>query len=183
MKLCHKCKKWKDESEFSKESSRKDGLKFWCKKCDQAYARKRYRKDMKGLKEYYSYEERHRVVDGVKQKRCNRCKRWKAESMFYRKRRHKDGLATWCAKCTREYVGKRHKVDGKSVKRYYSYEENHRVVNDVKQKRCRRCRKWKAEIKFYKMTKHKDRLATWCKECSDKATNKARKKQRSAVRN
>ncbi|MFB0554221.1 MAG: hypothetical protein ACETWQ_13015 [Phycisphaerae bacterium] len=67
------------------------------------------------------------------------------------------------------------------MKRYYTYEEAQRIVNGVKEKRCRRCRKWKAESEFYKKQRHKDGLAVWCKECSDKATNKCRRR-RMAVR-
>jgi hypothetical protein len=51
----------------------------------------------------------------------------------------------------------------------------------VKQKRCGKCKKWKAESEFYKKSSHKDGLAVWCKPCSDKATNKARER-RMAVR-
>ena len=53
-----------------------------------------------GFKKTLGYEESHRVVGGVKQKRCSRCKRWKAESEFYRLRRRRDGLALWCKECT-----------------------------------------------------------------------------------
>ena len=99
MKRCSKCKKQKDESEFSKNRSRKDGLSNWCRDCWRAYVRERYKKEGKVLKTYYRYEECHRVGDGVKQKRCRRCKRWKAESDFYKKRRHNDGLISWCKEC------------------------------------------------------------------------------------
>jgi hypothetical protein len=47
----------------------------------------------------------------------------------------------------------------------------------VKQKRCCKCKKWKAECEFYKMRMHKDGLAARCKECSNKATNEARKRR------
>jgi hypothetical protein len=41
---------------------------------------------------------------------------------------------------------------------------------------------WKAENQYYKHSRHNDGLAVWCKECANKATNKARKK-RIAIRN
>ena len=77
---------------------------------------------------------------------------------------------------------KRNRKDGKSVKKYYSYEDAHRVVDAVKQKRCRRCRKWKPESMYYKRRRSKDGLYVWCKECANKATNKSRK-QRLAAKN
>lgn len=35
MKVCFKCKKKKDESEFSLSSGSKDGLNSWCKNCNK----------------------------------------------------------------------------------------------------------------------------------------------------
>jgi len=52
-----------------------------------------------GLRKRSRYEESHRVVGGVKEKRCSRCKRWKAGSEFHRVRTCRDGLATWCKEC------------------------------------------------------------------------------------
>ena len=104
MKRCTKCKKWKDESEFYKAQKRQGGLRPWCKKCDREYARKYYRGDKKPLKKYYRYKECHQVVDGVKQKGCPRCRKWKAESQYYKRRRNKDGLMEWCKECSDKAV-------------------------------------------------------------------------------
>jgi hypothetical protein len=98
-------------------------LDFWCKDCVRAYMRECYKKDGKGLKQYLIYEERHRVVDGVKQKRCSMCKKWKAESEFYKKRRHKDGLATCCKECSNKATNKAHKKRRLAVR-------NERQAND-----------------------------------------------------
>ena len=99
MKQCSKCKKRKDESEFHKNNKHKNGLNTRCKKCTRDYARNRYRKAKGSVKKYHRYEERHRVVDGVEQKKCSKCKKWKAESDFYKRRRHNDGLAVCCKEC------------------------------------------------------------------------------------
>ncbi len=109
MKRCSKCKKRKDEIQFSKHSKNKDGLRYWCKDCVRAYIREGYKKEGKGLKTYYRHEESHRVVDGVKQKRCRRCKRWKAESDFYKRRSNNDGLSPWCKKCSDKATNKCHR--------------------------------------------------------------------------
>lgn len=100
MKRCSKCKNWKEESEFGKSLTHKDRLRIWCKKCEAEYARKRYEKNRGNVKKYYRYEDRHRVVNGVKQKQCGRCKKWKDENAFYKHRRHRDGLAVWCKECS-----------------------------------------------------------------------------------
>jgi hypothetical protein len=106
MKQCSKCKKKKDESKFSKDRYRKEGLRYLCKDCDRAYRLKRCKKEGKGLKKYYRYEECHRVVDRVKQKRCRRCKRWKAENQYYKYSKPKDGLAVWCKECANKATNK-----------------------------------------------------------------------------
>ncbi len=115
-------------------------------------------------------------------KRCARCKEQKTESEFGKKRQSKDGLSSWCKKCKCEYARKYYRENRGDVKKYYVYEQSHRVVDGVKEKRCRKCGKWKPESKFYKQRRHKDGLANRCKECADKDTNKAHK-QRLAVRN
>jgi hypothetical protein len=114
-------------------------------------------------------------------KRCSKCKKSKDESEFYRKPRHKDGLSYWCRKCESEYSrNKYYKKRGGRSRKYLSYEERHRVVKGVPEKRCSRCRKWRPESRYYRKSKHKDGLAIWCKECSDKATNDCRRRRTAA---
>ncbi len=183
MKQCTKCNKLKSKSEFSKNSKNKDGLRYWCKKCEREYKRRHYRKNRGTVKQYFVYEESHRTIDGVKQKRCTKCKKWKDETKFGKDRSRKDGLDYDCKDCVRAYMRGRYKKEGKGLKKYYRYEECHRVVDGVKQKRCRSCKSWKTESEFYKNRSYKDGLQFRCKACSDKATNKSRKKRRTAVRN
>jgi len=182
MKRCTKCKKLKSKSEFSKNRNNKDGLAYWCKKCCREYSHRCYRRIRGAVKRYFRYEERHRTIDGVKQKRCSKCEKWKDESKFSKDRYHKDGLGYDCKDCVRAYIRERYKKEGKGLKTYYRYEECHRVVDGVKQKRCRSCKSWKTKSEFYKNRSCKDGLAVWCKECANKATNKAHKKRRTAVR-
>ncbi|MHC4693650.1 MAG: hypothetical protein ACYS67_12985 [Planctomycetota bacterium] len=75
---------------------------------------------------------------------------------------------------TRKQPGK----GGKTVKRYYRHEENHRVVKGVKQKRCYRCCRWKPESMYYRRRRSKDGLYVWCKECANKATNHCRRQRK-----
>ena len=117
----------------------------------------------------------------AKMKRCTKCKNSKDEGEFGKHRGHKDGLTYWCKECLRKYGRLRYRKDGKSVKKYHRYEQNHRVVDGVRQKRCYRCRKWKAESMYYKRRRSKDALYVWCKECANKATNKSRKQRRLAL--
>ncbi len=182
MKQCTKCKQRKDKSEFSKNRKNKDGLRYWCKKCEREYKRKYYRRNRGPVKKRFVYEESHRTIDGVKQKRCTKCKKWKDEIQFSKDSNKKDGLGYDCKDCVRAYMRERYKKEGKGLKQYYRYEECHRVVDGVKQKRCRRCKSWKTDSGFYKVRSNNDGLSLWCKECANKATNKARKKRRTAIK-
>ncbi len=109
-------------------------------------------------------------------KRCGRCKKRKDESEFYENSCQEDGLSCWCKKCRREY---RRKYYG-WTKRHLRYEQRHRVVGRVKQKRCGKCKKWKPESEFYKKSANKDGLRVWCKQCFGKATTKDRERRRAA---
>ena len=110
-------------------------------------------------------------------KRCTKCKKRKNVSEFSKDRSHKDGLSDFCKDCQRAYLRERYEQKRGSVKKYNNYKDLHRVYGGVKQKRCGRCKKWKAESQYYKHSRQKDGLAVWCKECANKATNKARKKR------
>ncbi len=45
MKICTKCKEEKPLGDFRKQSSTKDGLKYYCKECDNRIAKKYYEKN------------------------------------------------------------------------------------------------------------------------------------------
>lgn len=169
MKRCTRCKKLKDESKFGRDRRREDGLANWCKKCKSECSYHYYRTDGKHAKKYRRYEDSHRVADGVKQKRCPKCKRWKNESEFSRNRNRRDGLADACKKCELKRVRRYYGIDTGRLKKYYRYEQSHRIVKGVKEKRCRKCKKWKAESEFYRHRRNKDGLDVWCKECLRKA--------------
>jgi hypothetical protein len=52
-----------------------------------------------GLKKRLRYEERHRVVNSVREKLCIQCGEWKDESLFARDPNSRDGLVAWCKEC------------------------------------------------------------------------------------
>ena len=132
---------------------------------------------------HYSYEESHRKVDGIKQKRCTKCKKWTDESKFGKNASLKDGLSYWCRKCQRKHGREYYRRDGKTVRRYYAYDESHRDVGGVVEKRCRSCKKWKAKSGFYKDSRYKDGTEGRCRKCADKANKESRRKRRLAMRN
>lgn len=178
LKRCTKCKRWKEESEFNKDRARKDGLKIYCKGCNNAYALKRLRKNKKSVRDYLRYEDRHRVIHGFKEKLCSRCKKWKYYSEFYKNRRSKDGLSFGCKECEKKRSG----YERKGARQYLRFEERHRLVNGLKEKLCSKCGTWRGEGKFTKDRSSKDGLAGWCKECSHQAAKKSLKPKRKRTR-
>jgi predicted methyltransferase len=55
LKVCTKCKEALPLSDFRKQSSTKDGLKYYCKKCDNELAKSYYKKN------------KNKIVDKVKE--------------------------------------------------------------------------------------------------------------------
>ncbi len=175
-KYCTKCKRWKGETEFGKDRAKRDGLKIPCRDCDKAYGRRRRRKSRKTVRRYLRYEQRHRVVDGVEQKLCTRCSKWKDRRQFYKNSRSKDRFELQCKECKLRYARKQYEQKRAGAGRYIRREDRHRIVNRIKQKLCSNCRKWKKESEFYRNRSHKDGLDYQCKKCSYKVADKSREK-------
>ena len=104
-KLCCRCKQWKKGSLFHINRRSKDGLNWQCKEC----AHKRYEQVRKTGRKYLRYEDRHRVVKGIRQKLCCKCKRWENETGFHKDSARKDGLNSRCKKCSYKAAGKSRK--------------------------------------------------------------------------
>ena len=155
-KLCCRCKKWKDESLFHRNRRSKDGVDWQCKKC----TRRSYERTRKPGRRNLRFEDRHRVVDQVKQKLCRKCTKWKNESEFYKNRAEKDGLDGQCKTCSYKATSK----------------PRHRIVDGVRKKLCCKCRRWKKESDFYKSKSRRDGLTGRCKKCSYKVAGISREK-------
>jgi hypothetical protein len=57
------------------------------------------------------------------------------------------------------------------------HEDGYRTAHDeVKQKRCIACKKWKDGTQFYKSNRSKDGLRSRCKKCSTTVTQMSRKR-------
>jgi len=69
-------------------------------------------------------------------------------------------------------------VEKKSLGRSKKHEDFHRVVDDVKQKLCRKCNEWKSESEFHKNASSKDGLAGTCKKCKAEAAKEYRRRRK-----
>lgn len=85
MKQCNTCKQWKDESEFWKDKTKKDGYSASCILC-RRHGKLRYTDLIKPT--------------GIL-KQCTSCKQWKDTSEFYKDRHKADNLNTRCKTCCR----------------------------------------------------------------------------------
>jgi len=103
--FCRECNRWNNESEFYRKRSKKDGLDGRCKNCSSKASGKSYEWKRKGARKYLRYEDRHRIVNGVREKLCTKCRRWKKESDFYKSRSSKGGLRGRCRKCLCKAAG------------------------------------------------------------------------------
>jgi len=135
-------------------------------------------------KRYYKCEETHQTFNGVKHKRCTKCKRWKEESEFCKDRARKDGLKIYCKGCIKAYALKlcRKNRKGKEARVYLRFEDRHRVIRGFKENLCSRCKQWKYKSDFYKCRQSKDGLSLWCKECGRKRYERIRKAGRRNLR-
>lgn len=105
-KQCSKCKKWKEKKEFYKNKGHTDGLESWCKECMRKASKQNYARGEGYVRKRRIYEKMHRVVNGLRQKQCNKCKAWKDESRFYGCKGRKDGLGSWCKACSDKLASK-----------------------------------------------------------------------------
>lgn len=77
-----------------------------------------------------------------------------------------------------EALAEEERIKRKPPKRSKKYEDFHRVVDDVKQKLCRKCNEWKPESKFHKNASSKDGLAGTCKTCKAEAAKEYRRRRK-----
>lgn len=111
MKKCTKCGVEKDEKEFYKESSKKDGLKNWCKKCCSDVQKQRL------LRPKTKERKKRNARPGYKY--CSKCGAERSITEFHKRSETKDGLVSNCKKCCKEYLNKNEKHIKQRRKRYY----------------------------------------------------------------
>lgn len=159
MKYCKECKQWKEEQEFSKDVTAKDGLRYRCKQCDANY--RNYLKTQPKIRKEQEIEAtiiEENTSEAIKlpnnHKICNCCKQVKPFEDFYRNKNHADGRADICKIC--QEARRRGEIE--------AYIPLWKVRNEKGQKQCTKCKQWKDEIEFSKGNSP-DGLNTVCKLC------------------
>lgn len=116
MKRCTKCKRELPLSEFSPDKQTKSGLRFWCKKCECEHKRTLFERKNPGARKYHSYNESHRITNGVQMKFCSCCSIWKSTDAFSRHRTSKDKLNSQCKACNKAYA-QAHRIETNEYQR------------------------------------------------------------------
>lgn len=89
----------------------------------------------------------------VATKKCRKCETEKPLEDFHVQRSCTDGRRTVCKKCSKENQSRW----ARPKNGYQSCEK----------KFCGRCKKTKPAAEFYRNARHRDRLSTYCKECTN----------------
>jgi len=74
-KICSKCKKEKELTEFCKDNSRRDGLSAWCRECKKEFMKKYRIKNKEKIKVYnkeYRLEDKEKTKERDKKYHINR---------------------------------------------------------------------------------------------------------------
>lgn len=87
MKICSKCKKSKELTNFTKDSRAKDGLQRICRECMSNFYKQRSAR----------YELESTMPE---RKVCNDCKQDLPSSSFYQSKKRSDGLYSYCKECS-----------------------------------------------------------------------------------
>jgi Recombination endonuclease VII len=189
-KTCPKCKVEKDEREFPKCKTAKDGLHHWCKACNRV--------SCAALRLIIS--ERPKIIP--KTRMCTKCKAEKDARKFYKNKYDREGLTNWCKDCIKEHQlefskkpkiiphtktclkcriekngGEFHKNNGDKTGLFYICKacchENYLEVSKNPKpkpiplnKTCTKCKIEKDSRKFNKNKLNKDGLNSRCKNCT-----------------
>ena len=160
-KECCKCHEIKEVSEFSKDKSKKDGIRTTCKECDNKRHSEEYYKQnvnkeriqQRGI--IRNYDDNGNLIS----KECSKCHEIKEVSEFNKDKSKKDGVATACKECKKEQISEYYKQNPNKLKERQAkyYKQN---ADKVKEN----------QAKYYKQNKdkRKEYMAKYRKQNDDK---------------
>lgn len=161
MKQCSQCKQWKNESEYYKCSTSKDGLNTRCKDCIKAYQQ---REDVKERNrkighEYYlkvkETEEYKKKAEAYRERKLELNAKWREENREHMKK---------YAEENKEHHTETSKQYKERNKIYYQ-EHKKEIEEKYPTKICSRCKQNLPRDMFYVDSASADALSYWCKSC------------------
>ena len=118
-KVCTKCHREIDVTEFYKDKNKKDGLSCYCKDCQKQYRKDNIDKILERERIYEKTRRRPTVrpaeyfMDRSSEnlKYCVRCRVFKDFNNFNKDKNGRYGLGSWCRQCQSEYDKQRNQTD------------------------------------------------------------------------
>ena len=157
MKYCYKCKTNKDEAEFSKDKSRKDGLANMCKECCKKRNKKRYEENKEEIKED------SRIYYHKNKEKCN------ARSKKYNKE-NKEKIS----KNKKEYYAE-HKEEKKIYNKNYNKNNKEKIYKNKKEYRENNIRSFRNYRAEHKRKKYKTDISFRLRDIVSSSINSALK--------
>lgn len=137
LKVCTKCHKELDASEFYKDKNKKDGLSCWCIHCQKQYRKENIDRILVREREYEKTRQRPTVrpaeyfIDKSSEnlKYCVRCHIFKDFSNFSKDKNGKYGLCSWCRQCQSNYDKLRYTTDKRKQQNKQNWQKNGHIYN------------------------------------------------------
>lgn len=156
-KNCNKCKECKPVDDFRKSNQTKDGLKAWCRKCENLYENNR----IKSIN--------YPFVDDGRLKICSTCRVSQPLSNFHKSKRYLDGVKGQCKSCrSAESIDFNKRNKEKMMERYALVILKHEQENTTKVCSNKDCtfkglpQPW---TRFYRNSRVCDGLQSYCMDC------------------
>lgn len=110
------------------------------------------------------------AVDAMK--KCSTCKEEKSVDLFYRKKKHKDGLSYSCKDCynRKNYQWKKNNPDSvretaRKTRRKRGQPAAKKILRNNTQQQCTTCNQWKDFSYFYRHPTTRTGFQNICKAC------------------
>jgi len=154
MKKCSKCKILKNQSCFGKDKQKKDGLASQCNKCRSSYAKRKWKKNKKSLKERLKHLRENEV--SPTQRVCRECKIDLPIDNFHKNRSYPGGHIYVCKTCRLSALADRYQNDESFRNKRKDFEKKARLDNPEKYKE-KRSRAYKLNKEAYLVRNSKRR--------------------------
>jgi hypothetical protein len=143
-KTCPVCQIEKSFDKFTKDRTRKDGIRSSCRECN-----------INSCKAQRASNRARKTIVIPTEKKCSRCKLTKPSFLFLKISANADGLDCYCQECR-----------AKSSKEHDDKNKSREAIAIPDFKTCSSCKMKKPGLQFSKSRCNKDGLKDYCKGCS-----------------
>ena len=147
--VCSKCHQNKPLTEYNKDKSKTDGLRFSCKQCQSIQA-KHYRENNKQINA-------NKIVNKNDIKICSKCNLSNLITEYRKNITKSDGIQCYCKLCE--------SIEDKLYRDNNRQINANKVFNDNDIKTCSKCKQQKLYTEFHKCVTEKSGLDKYFKDC------------------